>query len=333
VKLSCRSMSAGTRHRRGREQRKHGFTPGFTLVELLVVIGIIAVLIGILLPALNKARRSAKAVQCSSNMRQVATAMIMYVNASKGKLPPTEVINGNKSTIYPNGFWWATALVEGKYISAPNLYKNSTTKQVDGGSPFFCPEGKAEEAPSSADPQTPTDGLNDYYTSGFTPPTLADGTKFQIATWYMPVTRNLTNTNAIAAPGTGKSGSEQAPFVYYNNSSTVTPDQALTDANGRWTRSISMIRKSAEVAMLVESNDTNPLDQGSAPYPHKARRIAARHGNKSSDGANANTNIAFFDGHVSTFPTAQWDLNNPGKNSTGFLGAKRDAIFYINDQK
>ena len=63
---------------------------GFTLVELLVVISIIALLISLLLPALSRARRLALRIVCASNMRQVGVAMAEYADVNRGTYPPTE---------------------------------------------------------------------------------------------------------------------------------------------------------------------------------------------------------------------------------------------------
>ncbi len=59
----------------------------FTLVELLVVIGIIALLVSILLPSLAAARRNSNSVKCLSNLRQLGNAFAMYANENKGFWP------------------------------------------------------------------------------------------------------------------------------------------------------------------------------------------------------------------------------------------------------
>jgi len=112
---------------------------GFTLVELLVVIGIIALLISILLPALAKARKSANTIACASNMRQIGTAMLMYANDSQGQLPYGMIDVGPAPNSNGNAITWDDLLnvYVGRHDTQTNLENQWMPIAI---AVFQCPE-------------------------------------------------------------------------------------------------------------------------------------------------------------------------------------------------
>ena len=115
-----------------------GFFPvrcsaAFTLVELLVVIGIIALLVAILLPSLRRARQSAQGVACMSNQRQIGLSIQQYLHDGKGQYMAAYTTE--------RGAWYRWL------VSDPNVWPNNARGYLPGYDVFFCPSHEVIKAP------------------------------------------------------------------------------------------------------------------------------------------------------------------------------------------
>lgn len=81
--------SRGAPYTNERQTARHSVSRGFSLIDVLVTLMVIALLLGILLPSMNKARETARRVVCASNVRQIGLAIAMYADDSKNHIPYT----------------------------------------------------------------------------------------------------------------------------------------------------------------------------------------------------------------------------------------------------
>jgi prepilin-type processing-associated H-X9-DG protein len=188
-------------------------------VELLVVIGIIAVLIGILLPALNKARQSAMTAQCLSNLRQIGQAINMYGNDHKGVVIPAWF---RKSPAGGRGEdTWATMLAQNKYLKGTSQLEITPPQPGDptpgdtawmsdnsaGSTVFRCPAG-IDSGNGATDPTSIKDGQGAMFwrRQSLLSDTLANAQPkgAMIDNWY--AANAVIPTDALIQAGKGQDG-------------------------------------------------------------------------------------------------------------------------------
>jgi prepilin-type N-terminal cleavage/methylation domain-containing protein/prepilin-type processing-associated H-X9-DG protein len=260
----------------------------FTLVELLVVIGIIAILAGLLLPSLQRARQAANTVQCASNLRQLATAVVQYALAHKGTVPQLNAgDSANSASLQRN--WWTNMLVNASLLPAPFESAADEDAGLIGKGLLICPSRpSAAYEPWSATSVLPEShyGLND-------------------------ATNKTTGVKLFGYVSDG--GADQAPFFKITKIRRSSQLIMVGDAERRQTRRGSKVMKgpfggnkwsmAVDQGWIAAVHGSQSPDKGPAAYPAGSDQAGtAANQTLTVKDRKRFANMAFFDGHVSAVP-------------------------------
>ena len=267
----------------------------FTLVELLVVIGIIALLISILLPSLNSARRAAQSTVCLAQLRQLGVAITGYAVDNRGHVVPTRV-----KSAAGNDFW-SVLLIASKYIPKQNT--NATSLEA-ARSVLVCPSIRNIKAIASTD----TDGYSQI-TSAVILPNLVYDVGYAI------------NGSTQYTAGDGASSVPDLTDAAYRLPATaISFSPAVTNAP---LKKMSQL-KTSDMVILFDGWSYNPSQELTINgAPTVSRITGARHGRWRPERVttSGSTNLLFLDGHAASYNRA--DLP---QRSTEYIGTRVQMI-------